>query len=397
MQALWREYPDDPDIGTLCAEALMDLHPWDLWTQGQAQPWTPEIVSILERVLQIAPAHPGANHLYVHAIEASPTPGKALVAADRLGKLIPDAGHMVHMPSHIYARVGDWPRAAEANRQAMKADRRYRQAYPRPGFYALYMSHNTHFLAFTAMMRGRSQEALEMGRRLIDEIPEDFLSEYGDVADGYLGFVHAVLMRFGRWEELLALPAPRGNLPVSQALWHFTRASALTALNRLPEARAERDVFASQSARVPASAFLGNNSAADLLAVASRVLEGEMLAQEGNLTLAVAVLEEAVQREDRLRYDEPPDWIQPVRHTLGAVLLRASRAAEAEAVYRADLTTWPDNGWSLIGLQAALTAQGRHPEAQAVNARWRKAWADADVAPDASCYCQAGRFALNRP
>jgi len=391
MQTLWRENPRDPDIGALCAEALMDLHPWDLWSQGQPQVWTGEIVSILETVLRLAPNHPGANHLYIHALEASPDPGKALLSADRLRKMVPDSGHLVHMPSHIYARVGDWPRAAEANRVAMKADLRYREAYPRPGFYALYMAHNTHFLAFTAMMRGRSQEAVELARRLVAEIPEDFLAEYGGVADGFLVFVPEVLMRFGRWEEILSEPAPRGNLPISQALWHFTRAVALTALDRLPEAREERALFEAQADRLPAEASVGNNSAADLMGIARRLLHGEMLAQEGKLEQSIAALEEAVRREDNLRYDEPPDWIQPVRHTLGAVLLRAGRAKEAEVVYRRDLQLWPENGWSLIGLENSLEAQGRHSEALIIKDRRRKAWSGADVAAKCSCYCQAGR------
>jgi tetratricopeptide (TPR) repeat protein len=395
MRGLWQQYPRDADLGALCAEALMDLHPWDLWAGGQVRPWTPEIVAILERALQLNPRHPGLNHYYIHAVEASPEPGKASGAAQRLRKLVPDSGHMVHMPSHIFARVGDWPRAAEANQEAMKADARYRQRYPRPGFYAMYMAHNTHFLAFTAMMRGRSEETVALARRLVAEIPEEFVADYGLVADGFLVFVPKALMRFGRWSEILQEPKPRGNLPYSQAMWRWARAVALTALDRMPEARAERELFLAARKAVPAEAFHGNNSATDLLEIAARVLDGEMLAQEGKLAEAVPVLEEALRREDRLRYDEPPDWIQPVRHTLGAVLLRAGRAAEAENVYRADLAIWPGNGWSLIGLRDSLTAQGRAKEARAADARLRKAWSDADVQPGASCYCQSGKIAAH--
>jgi tetratricopeptide (TPR) repeat protein len=295
------------------------------------------------------------------------------------------------MPAHIYARVGDWEQSASANVEAMKADARYRKVYPRPGFYAMYMAHNTHFLAFTTMMQGRSEESLRLARELVASIPEEFLQDYGGVADGFMVFVPEVLMRFGRWEELLAEAQPRGNLPFSQAMWRWSRAVALTALNRMPEARAEHATFLAARKAVPADAYFGNNLATDLLEIADRVLTGEMLAQEGKLTEAAAVLREAVQREDQLRYDEPPDWIQPVRHTLGAVLLRAGRAAEAEQVYRADLAVWPENGWSLLGLRDALEAQGQSREAKAVDARWRRAWSEADVRPDASCYCQAGK------
>jgi tetratricopeptide (TPR) repeat protein len=393
MRAVRDLFPRDADIATLYAEALMDLHPWDLWSGGKPRPWTPEIVAVLENTLRIDRKHPGANHLYIHAVEASPDPGKALAAARRLRRLVPDSGHLLHMPAHIFARVGDWQQGADANRDAMAADARYRQVYPRPGFYAMYMAHNAHFLAFTGMMRGRSEEALTMARRMVNEIPDEFLSEYGPVADGFLVFVPKVLMRFGRWQEILDEPKPRGDLPYSHAMWRWSRAVALTALDRLPEAKAERDLFLAAREKVPADAFFGNNSTSNLLDIAVRVLDGEMLAQEGKLDPAIEVLREAVRQEDQLRYDEPPDWIQPVRHTLGAVLLRAGRAVEAEEVYRADLAIWPENGWSLMGLRDALRAEGREREARSVDARLRKAWATADVKPAASCYCQAGKIA----
>lgn len=391
MRGLWRQFPADPDIGVLCAEALMDLHPWDLWTTNGPQPWTPEIVSTLERVLKLDPRHPGANHLYIHAIEASPNPDKALAAANRLLNLVPDSSHLVHMPSHIYARVGDWRRAAESNRKAMQADARYREAYPRPGFYGLYMIHNTHFLAFTSMMQGRREEALTLARQMIEQIPDTFLEEYGPVADGFMVFVPEVMMRFGLWEQILAEPVPRGGLPFSTAYWHFTRAVAFTALDRLSEAREEKSAFERACAKVPNDSFFGNNSAADLLAIAERVLAGEMLAQEGRLDAAVPALQAAVDLEDRLRYDEPPDWIQPVRHTLGAVMVRAGRFAEAEQVYRKDLSKWPHNGWSLLGLQESLKGLGKTDEAKTIAGRLRRSWTGADITPSASCYCQAAR------
>jgi tetratricopeptide (TPR) repeat protein len=391
MREVWRKYPRNADAGILFAEAAMDLHPWDFWKDGSPQPWTPEVLQTLETVLRFAPAHPGANHLYIHAVEASPEPQKALAAADRLARLVPDSSHMVHMPSHIYARVGNWEKAAESNEEAMKADVLYRAAYPRPGFYNVYMAHNAHFLAFTAMMRGRSEEAIRTARTMVSGIPEPFLKEYGPVADGYMIFVSEALMRFGRWQEILEEPEPKPGLPLSQALWHFTRAVALAALDRMPEAKSEQEKFLAASERVPAKATFGNNSASDTLQIATLVLEGELAAHERDFETAKAKLTQAVKHEDALRYNEPPDWIQPVRHTLGAVLLRAGDVSGAEQVYREDLRRYPENGWSLMGLRDCLARQGQVRDAAAADKRFKRAWAVADVMPRSTCYCQAGR------
>jgi tetratricopeptide (TPR) repeat protein len=389
MRELWKANPDNADIGTLFVEAAMDLHPWDLWKAGQPQPWTPEIIDSLEAILRLSPRHPGANHLYIHAVEASPHPEKAVPAADRLGKLVPDSSHMVHMPAHIYARVSRWEDAAEANRRAMKADARYRAAYPRPGFYALYMAHNAHFLTYVTMMQGRSAESIRLAREVVSGIPEDFLRDYPGIADGFMIFASEVLMRFGRWEAILAEPKPPASLPLSIALWHFTRAVALTALDRPDEALKEKAAFATATAAVPAGYTFGNNLAAHLLAIAGLVLDGEMQAKAGHYDESIATLRKAVAIEDTLFYDEPPDWIQPVRHTLGAVLLRASKLVEAEQVYREDLVQYPGNGWSLMGLRDSLNRQGRTAEARKADAQLRKAWAKTDIKPNATCFCLA--------
>jgi len=388
MRELWRRYPQNADVCTLFAEAAMDLHPWNLWNGDQPQPWTPEILQALEQALKLNPKHPGANHLYVHAMEASPHPEKALVPADHLKDLVPDLSHLVHMPSHIYARVDRWPEAAEANRRAMQADLRYRAAYPRPGLYAMYMAHNVHFLAFVSMMQGRSAEALECARLMVTGIPEDFLKEYAPIADGFMIFPAEVLMRFGKWEEILHVPEPAPNLPLARALWRFTRTSALTSLNRMGEAQAEREAFAKAAAAVPKEWQFGNNSAADILAIATRVLDGEISARNGQFDSAIAQLTEAAHLEDGLRYDEPPDWIQPTRHTLGAVLLRAGKPAQAEQFYREDLRRYPGNGWSLLGLHNALQQQGKTSEAKKTEQKLSKAWKEADVKPAWTCYCQ---------
>ena len=388
MRRLWQARPDNPDVATLFAEAAMDLHPWDLWTKDAPQPWTPEILSALETALKLSPQHPGANHLYIHATEASPHPERALPSADRLRRLVPDSSHLVHMPSHIYARVDRWPDAAAANRVAMQADTRYRAAYPRPGLYAMYMAHNAHFLTFVAMMRGQSQQALKSAKTMVGEVPDDFLKEYAPIADGYMIIVSEVLMRFGRWQEVLAAPEPGPDLPLSRALWRYTRTSALAALNRMDEAASEKEAFQKAVKAVPPDWHFGNNSAADILAIAARVIDGEMAAKRSQVDTAISVLQDAIRIEDGLHYDEPPDWIQPVRHTLGAVLLRAGKPAEAEQVYRDDLVRYPGNGWALLGLRDALAHQGKSDESRQVAKKFQKAWADADIQPAFTCFCQ---------
>jgi tetratricopeptide (TPR) repeat protein len=388
MRAVWRANLSNADVATLFAEAAMDLHPWNYWTEGQPRPWTPEIVSALETALKLDPKQPGANHFYVHILEASSTPARALASADCLRTLVPDSSHMVHMPSHIYARVGLWEEATHSNRKAMKADERYRAAFPRPGFYAMYMAHNTHFLAFVNMMQGRSVEAIRLANEVVSGIPEDFQRDYTGIVDGFMIFRSEALMRFGRWEEILREPIPARDFPLAIALWHFTRGVAHSALGHADEARLERYLLQSATTNVPPDHTMGNNSAADLLAIAALTLDGEMLAKADKLDESVSKLKEAVAREDKLVYDEPPDWIQPVRHTLGAVFMRAGRPMEAEEVYRQDLRMYPENGWSLMGLRDALRAQGKSAEAIAVNERFKRQWAKADINPPSTCYCQ---------
>lgn len=391
MSEVWQAHPKDADIATLYAESMMDLRPWDLWTlDGRPQPGTNEIVTTLERALALNPKHPGANHLYIHAVEASRDPGRAVPAADRLRDLVPASGHLIHMPSHIYARIGRWDDAAASNARAMKADANYRAGHPRPGFYAMYMAHNAHFYSYVAMMQGRSGDAIRQARQMVRDIPEDFLSNYGPVADGYMIFTSEVLMRFGKWEEVLAEPEPRAELPLARALWRYTRAVALIALGRAEEAEKEKAAFHAAASRVPRNATFGNNSAHDLLAIATHMMDGEMAAKEGKFDKAIVALRRAVALEDFLRYDEPPDWIQPSRHTLGAVLMRASRFADAEQVYRTDLARYPGNGWSLFGLSRALRLQDKIAEADVAERQFKQAWDRADVKLDSTCFCQPG-------
>ncbi len=393
MRALrmWNIYPKDADLLAWTAEALMDLHPWDLWQQdGKPQPWTFEIVTILEEALAVNPSHPLALHLYIHAVEASSEPEKADAAADRLRHLCPGLGHLVHMPSHIDVRRGRWGEAIAANERAVAADRAYvRRAHP-PGFYRLYMAHNRHMLAFAAMMRGESRRATEAVREMLAEIPADWLKENAAFMDGFLAAPFELHVRFGRWEAMLAESEPAESFPIARALWRFARGSSLAALGRTAEARAEQKLFLEAKKRVPKDAFFGNNSAADLLGVAEPALDGEIAYREGRAEEAFLALAEAVRREDALRYDEPPDWILPVRHALGAAMLRSGRAADAEAVYREDLRRWPGNGWSLFGLAESLRARGKAAEAAEAERRFREAWRHADLPISSSCLCLPG-------
>ncbi|HSO23348.1 MAG TPA: hypothetical protein VLT81_10585, partial [Chondromyces sp.] len=348
MEGVFARFPDDADVGALYAESLMDLHPWDLWTgDGEPKEWTPPIVALLEDVIARHPQHPLALHLYIHTVEASNDPGRADEAADRLRDLVPGLGHLVHMPSHIDVRRGRWQEAIVANTRAIEADRAYRDAaLVPPDFYRLYMSHNHHMKAYAAMMVGRSEVAMRSIRELVSDIPTGWLRENAIWADGFVAMPYEVMMRFGRWQEILDEPEPADYLPFTRAIHHAARAVALAALDRPEEAREAQQAFLEQRQAVPEEAFFGNNMAHDLLAVAERLVEGEILYREGAEEAGIAALYEAAALEDELNYDEPPDWIQPIRHALGATLMQEGRYADAEKVYREDLERLPDNGWS---------------------------------------------------
>lgn len=388
MQAAWKQFPNDPDVGALYAESLMNLQPWDLWTaDGQPKGRTLEIVAVIERVLEIEPNHPGANHFYIHAVEASNDPGRALAAADRLGKLVPGSGHLVHMPAHIYARVGQWAKASDSNVAAVKADRAYFAVAPAPEFYSLYYVHNIHFLAWSSMMEGRYETALNTARELERDIPKPFLKDWTFVADGFMPVVYHVLIRFGKWDAILAEAEPPSYRHVSRASWRYARGVALAAQGKTKESKVELAAFEREAAAIPADWVVGNNKAASVMDVARHMLQGELAYREGRIDEAFALLRKGVELEDALSYDEPPGWMQPVRHALGALLMAENRAKEAEQVYREDLKKYPNNGWALLGLGQALEKQGRVSDAKMLGEQLSKAWARADVKPVASCYC----------
>ena len=392
MRKLWQAQPKDADIGAWFAEAAMDLHPWDLWLKdGQARPWTGEIVATLEATMKLQPSHPLANHLYIHTIEASSNPGRADAAARRLRHLQPGLGHNVHMPSHIDVLLGRWQLAIDTNARAAEADRVYREKSGKPqDFYRIYMAHNHHMLAFAAMMTGQGSLAISTIRKMIAEMPEAWLRDYAIYVDGWIAMPFEVMVRFGRWDEIMAEPEPAEHFPLSRASRHEARGIALATSGRTAEARAEQAAFERERARIVPESTFGNNKSAAIAAVAADLLEGEILYREGKIEEAFSVMRRAVEAEDALAYDEPPGWIQPVRHALGASLMQSRRYAEAEAVYRADLKKWPENGWSLRGLADALRAQDRAADAASVEARFRKTWAKADVKIASSCFCQPG-------
>ncbi len=395
MRGVWQKFPQDADVGALFAEAMMDLRPWDLWqADGAPQPGTAEIVATLAAVRKIAPRHPFALHLTIHALEASPAPVHAAEAADRLRDLQPGLGHMVHMPSHIDVLLGHWEKAIEANTRAVEADRRTRERFGLPrGFLWLYFGHNRHMLAFAAMMTGRSELALSHMNALLAELPtdEEWLKDWGFLHDYFGPMRMEALVRFGRWEEVLAAPEAAETLPVSRAMRRAARAIAYAATARPAAARAEQQAFAVAKAKVPAAAFFGNNAASTILDVAEAMLDGEILLREGRSDEGVARLREAVRREGLVRYDEPPDWIIPVRHALGAALMNLGRYKEAEQVYREDLKKWPDNGWALFGLGRTLQRLGRDAEAAPVLKKLDEIWAHADFKLTSSCLCLPGQ------
>ncbi len=383
MREVARGLPDDLDARTIFAESLMNTTPWNYWTEDALpRPQTTEILTGLESVLERDPDHPGALHLYIHAVEASATPERGEPAADRLRGLVPGAGHLVHMPSHIYQRVGRYHDSAQVNEDADRADASYIAQCRAQGLYPLaYHSHNIHFIWAATTMEGRSADAVRAAWRVREKIPHDLLHDPDwSTLQFYWTTPLFALARFGRWEEILAEPAPDG-MPFAEGIWRYARGKALLARGQSDEAAAElarvREIAAD-----PAMADLkiwGFNSFASLLGIASEVLAGELAARRGEIDRAVEHLERGAELEDDLVYQEPPDWHHPVRQTLGAVLLEAGRPAEAEVAFRHDLEKNPGNGWSSWGLVASLRAQGKEHEAAEVQARLREAWQSADI------------------
>ncbi|MGH7509782.1 MAG: DUF6265 family protein [Gemmatimonadales bacterium] len=376
-----RRFPGDDDAATLYAEALMNLRPWNYWTNGgkPKAPSTLEAVAVAEKVVQRNPNHPGACHYYIHAIEASNEAHKALACAQRLGSLMPGAGHLVHMPTHIYIRLGQWEIAADRNAHAVHADEQYINERRPTGVYPMgYYPHNYHMMWYALNMLGRSEPAIDAAKKVVEKVPAEVVRQVPPF-EHFSPTLLYTLARFSRWDEILRQPAPPSDLRYTTGIWHYVRGLAYTGQNNLDAAAAERDSLVAIARAIPADAVANLNSAQSLLAIARSHLEGEMAAKQGQTDRAVTYLEQAVAAEDDLIYDEPPPWYLPMRQRLGAVLLEAGRPTQAEKAFREELVRKPENGWSLHGLASSLRAQKKTREAAAVQSRFEKAWATADV------------------
>jgi tetratricopeptide (TPR) repeat protein len=388
MRKVWKTYPDDGDVGALTGQALMLLHRNGSWTlEGEPQPGTNEVIATLKTVLAKHPRHPYALHLLVHVVEASPHPEMGDAAADALRNMAPGLGHFTHMPTHIDIRRGRWQEAVVASEKAIAADKVYRGLVQNPGVYCrILMAHDNHMLAYAASMQGESQKATQTIQDLIADLPADFISAHPAKLDAFFAMPYELHLRFGRWDDMLAEPAPDAAYPIATACWHFARGTAFAAKKDIIAAKPERAAFAIACQTIPEGAVFRKNRASAVLAVGDDILAGEILYRQGKVDQAIDRLQEAVNREDNLQYVEPPEWILPARHALGATLMDAGRYAQAEAVYREDLARRPENGWSLFGLSRALRMQ-KKSEAAAVAARLKTAWQHADIKLTGSCLC----------
>ncbi|MBP6995693.1 MAG: hypothetical protein KBB39_06080 [Phycicoccus sp.] len=409
MEAAYAAHSDDLDVCSLTAEALMNLDAWQLWDQRTGEPAagtrTVDAKAILDRALA-APggaSHPGLLHMYIHLMEMSKTPEQALPVADLLRGLVPDAGHLEHMPTHIDVLVGDYRRVIASNSDAIRADAKYVAHRGPLNFYTLYRAHNLHFRIYGAMFLGQSQVALDTADLLEAAIPEELLRvSLPPMADWLESFVPMrvhVLIRFGRWDDLIALPLPEDAevYAVTTAMLHYGKGVAYAASGRVAQAEAERELFLSAFAAVPESRMLFNNTARDILAVAEAMLDGELEYRKGNHAAAFAHLRRSVDLDDNLPYDEPWGWMQPTRHALGALLLEQGEIAQAEAVYRADLgldptlpraCQHPGNLWALHGYHECLVQLGKTELAGVIAQQLAIASATADVPITASCFCR---------
>jgi tetratricopeptide (TPR) repeat protein len=382
MGDLVKQFPDDLDAATLFAEAGMNLHPWGLWhPDGTPEGGTEDIIAALESVLKRDPNHMGAIHYYIHAVEASPNPERALAAANRLAALAPAAGHLVHMPGHVYIRTGDFEAAVKTNQLAAAADRAYLQANSGPGLYgAMYYSHNLHFIATCSAMNGNYAEARKAAEMLaahvgpmVKDIPP---------LEGFMTVPLAVEVRFQKWDQILTMPQPPAGMQTATVFWHFARGMALAAKGKVAEAEAEHKIVSEAADKTPPDQVFAmpvNNKAKDVLNIATNVLGAKIALAKKDSANAMSMLRRAVAIQDSLKYDEPPDWFYPVRESLGAVLLLYGNAGEAEKVFREDLDRNPRNPRSLFGLAEALRAQNRAYDAQFVDKQFQSNWKSTEI------------------
>lgn len=389
MKKLATKYPDDPDVGALYAESALDLSPWNYYDEkGEANPAVTEAIAELERVMHRWPEHPGANHIYIHAVEASPNPERAITAAEHLGPFAPAAGHLVHMPSHIWVRVGNWDDAVTANENASKADEDYIAQCHAQGIYPMgYYPHNLHMLMFAAMMEGRSAEALEAGNKAASRFPAEMKKDPENFVSQFSIQPYNAMVRFGRWDDILAMPDPQESKGYMEGMWHYARSLAYTRKGQLKEAAAELAALDAIAEKKELGEYMVMiNDAHSLLAVARGIAAGELATARGDKDGGLAELRAAVAAQDKLHYDEPESWTYPARDFLGNAQLKAGDAAAAETTFRDDLRRHPNNGWSLFGLEQSLRAMGKNAEADSVELKFQKAWAKADVRLDGAVF-----------
>ncbi len=381
MRAMTARFPDDVDAATMLAESLMMLRPWQLWTpEGEPAPGTLELVAVIESVLKRSPNHPGANHFYIHAVEASRNLERAIPSANRLMTLAPAAGHLVHMPGHIFLQTGDFDLAAETNVIAAAADKAFVDRTGATGVYPLmYWTHNLHFIAYARAQQGRYEEAKQAALEMVANVGDG--DHEMQMLEGFRLYPLMVDLRFHRWDAILAEPQPAETRPLSRAFWRYARAMAYAGNGRVREAGAEQRRFEQARTRLAAeSQYLINNKAGDLLTLAAATLDAQLAAARGDAAAAIAAWRRGVTAEAALQYDEPPAWFYAVRQSLGAALLRAGQAAEAEQVFRDALARHPRDGRLLFGLWQTLLAQQRASEAVLVENQYKEAWGDATTA-----------------
>ena len=379
MRELAKAYPDDLDAATLYAESMMNLRPWKLWTlDGKPEEGTLEIVATLEGVLRRNPNHSGANHYYIHAVEASTNAERALPSADRLGKVAPKAGHLVHMPSHIYIRTGDYYQAAKANVDAIAVDKEYITKSGNNGLYpAMYYNHNVHFLAAASAMNGRYADSIKSARDLEANVKP--VIKAMPMLEMFLPYPVVTMTRFGKWDEILKEPKPDPSLKIVTAFWHYARGSAYAAAKDTAKAEAELAALRAVNKTMTEEVRLFNNAAADVTKVGELALEGKIALARGNKQAGIDLLNRAIAAEDATYYAEPADWDLPVREVLGGVLLAQGDHAGAEKVFRDEILRRPRNGRALFGLAESLRKQGKEGAAKSVEGEFEKAWQHADT------------------
>ena len=390
MKRVYERFSSNPDLGALYAESLMDLHPWDLYEKKtkKPKPWTPKLLSILEHLIHLNPNHPGAHHFYIHVVEASESPEKGLASAMFFSTHVQGSGHLVHMPSHIYINTGDYHLGSIANLKAVKVDSIYTTVCHAQGVYPLaYYPHNYHFLAATATLEGNAELAWTAARKVQANTAVDIMTQPGwGTLQHYYTIPYYVAVKFGMWDTILSVPMPEESLLYPRAVLHYARGMAYLGKKDIPNAEKELTVLKklSEDSVLRKLTIWDINTTYELMQIAVRVLSAEIFQEQVQYAKAIHLLSEGIALEDKLNYDEPPDWFFSVRHHLGVVLLMAGKYAEAETIYREDLNTWHENGWALIGLYNSLLKQNKADAASDVKARFDKAWKYASIKITAS-------------